>query len=110
MGLGLEHIFLGEHSSIPSSTINTGHRNKYFLIYTEITIDDNLSSPAYMCVLYVAAEQRAMAYYATVSVCLMSGRLSGSLDQSLRKLQCQAAFSSGHLSGEESASKLIQVE
>lgn len=63
-----------------------------------------------MCVLYVAAEQRAMIYYATVSVGLKPGRLSGSLNQSLRKLQCQAAFSSGHLSGEESASKLIIVE
>lgn len=63
-----------------------------------------------MCVLYVAAEQIAMIYYATVSVDLKSGQLCGCLDQSLRKLQCQVAFLSGHLSGEESASKLIQVE
>lgn len=63
-----------------------------------------------MCVLYAAAEQIAMIYYATVSVDLKAGQLCGCLDQSLRKLQYQAAFSSKHLSGEESASKLIQVE
>ena len=86
-----------------------GHKTNIFWSTLNLPWTDNFSLLGFVCVLHVAAEWIAMNPRHSFCRSEVQVNLAGPSDLSLRKLQRQAAFSSGHLSDKESASKLTQV-